>query len=134
MSGKKGYIFSPSSRFFLQVVLLGFLYYFWNRAAVAEPFAVKALEGSRRVFGNRHPETLKNMSLLGSVYMPLNRREADDLLTTSWKTACQILGPKHEDTLLYGCVLGVLRFYQDRLEEAEKLLTQAFDDDTQSVS
>jgi tetratricopeptide (TPR) repeat protein len=50
--------------------------------------------------------------------------EADDLLSECLKTA-GALGPEHEYTPLYRCLLGSLRCDQGRLEEAEEILIEA---------
>jgi len=107
---------------------LGHLYFFLQRANEAEPILVKTLAGCRQVFGARHPVTLNATHVLGSVYMQLGRQDADGLLTHAWEIARQALGNKHEDTLLYGCVLGAWRCSQYKLGEAEKLLTDALSD------
>jgi tetratricopeptide (TPR) repeat protein len=107
---------------------LGYLYLFWMQPDKNVPMMVKALEGCRRVFGNRDPNTLEAMNILGSVYMQWSVPAADSLLNESWVTARQVLGPEHEYTLLYECVLGLLRQGQGRLEEAEARLTHALKD------
>jgi tetratricopeptide (TPR) repeat protein len=107
---------------------LSYLYFLWLRPDEAEPIIVKTLEGCRQTFGDRHAVTLKAMHILGNVYMFMGRQEAESLLTESWEIARQELGGRHEDTLLYTCCLGLFRFNQGRLEEAEELLTDALSD------
>ena len=107
---------------------LGYLYFLWFRPNEVEPMLIKTLEGCRRTFGDRHTVTIRAMYVLGCVYMFMGRQEADSLLTKSLEIARHELGERHEDTLLYACGLGVLRVNQGRLQEAEKLLTNALSD------
>ena len=104
---------------------LGYLYFLWFRSKEAKSILVKALEGSRRVFGARHPLTLDVMYVLGGVSMHLGHQEADSLSTDCWEIARQELGAEHANTLKYACGLGVLRFHQNRWVEAERLLSEA---------
>ena len=107
---------------------LGYLYLFWYRLEEVEPLMVKILEDCRKVFGERDTITLEAMDILGSTYMFQFRQEAESLLRPAYEIARQELGEKHEDTLLYGCVLGALCMQEGKLGEAERLLTDALID------
>jgi len=89
---------------------LGNLYFFQRKSDKAGEILAKALEGSRHVLGNRHPDTLRNMHMLGAVYENIGRIDEAESLYIEALNACeQVLGPDHEDTIICMCCFGLLR-------------------------
>jgi tetratricopeptide (TPR) repeat protein len=75
----------------------------------ALPFAEKAFQLTKELFGERHPYTLNTMGLLSSLYMKLGR--LDEALSWSEKTyrlSSEVLGEKHPQTLSSGQNLAVI--------------------------
>jgi len=82
---------------------LGSLLQATGRLAEAEPLYRRALEGTERVLGPDHPNTLTFLENLGYLLEPTGRvAETEPLYRRALEGRERVLGPDHPDTLLSG--------------------------------
>ena len=96
------------------------------------PEAVKqlkqALDLRRRVLGPEHPDTLKSMNYLTSVYIDQQRyAEAEGLDTQILEIRRRVLGPEHPDTLASMNHLAIIYWGQGKYARSESLNSQALE-------
>jgi non-specific serine/threonine protein kinase/serine/threonine-protein kinase len=88
----------------------------------AGPFLERATERFSTIFGQRHPETLRTRSMLGSFYRIRGRlEEAEEVLATVLAAQRERLGRHHPDSLETMRRLAWLRHDQSRYEVLEEM-------------
>src|ERR1700722_8394909 len=88
----------------------------------AEKLSVLAMETSKRVLGEEHPDTLTSMDILASTYWNQGRsKEAEVLQVSVMETRKQVLGEEHPDSLMSMGNLASTYWNQGRWKEAEVL-------------
>jgi serine/threonine protein kinase len=94
--------------------------------ARAESLMVPVLAARRRVFGDRHPETLQSIGNLGVLYRRMGRPEAaEPLYREDLAAARAVLGDEHPETAVSMTNLGRLLILRGRFAEAESLLARS---------
>ncbi|KAL3450047.1 hypothetical protein BJX65DRAFT_294294 [Aspergillus insuetus] len=120
-----------------------------------EEGALREIEKNKTTVGSGHPTTLASMGALAKIYGDLGRLdEAERLLTQSalgtiyqeqgrlheaeeiylhvLKTLREALGPERTETISALCTVAILYMETNRLEQGEKLLSEALGEDSSS--
>lgn len=88
----------------------------------AAPELEQAIVLRERLYGPRHPATLRARSELGVLQFALGDMEASEsLLTEVGAAQSELLGDEHPDTLRTRTNLAQVLFYQGQLDEAEAI-------------
>ena len=94
----------------------------------AEAMHRRELEGSKKVFGPEHPDTLTSMANLASTYSNQGRwKEAEELGVQVIETRKRVLRAEHLDTLTSMNNLALIYSSQGRWKEAEELEVQVME-------
>ena len=96
-----------------------------GRYKEAEELFVQVVQTTKRVLGNKHPNTLASKANLASTYRNQGRwKEAEELEVQVVQTRKRVLGEEHPDTL--ASIVNLASTYSDqgRWKEAEELEVQ----------
>jgi len=85
---------------------------------------IEAFETSRRMLSEDHPVYLKALGSVAELY-PIMGTDMLPLYQRGLKHAQEILGPEHEQTLLFKRIVGSNQAWSFELQEAEPLLREA---------
>ncbi|KAL8777872.1 MAG: hypothetical protein Q9194_002319, partial [Teloschistes cf. exilis] len=93
-----------------------------------EELQAQAMETTKRVLGEEHPDTLTNMNNLALTYRNQGRwKEAEELQAQAMDTTKRVLGEEHPHTLTSMNNLALIYWNQGRWKEAEELQAQAME-------
>lgn len=99
-----------------------------GKYAEATPIAEQALTLAERALGREHPDTLKSVYNLASLYLAQGRYgEAEALYRRALEAQERVLGKEHPQTLLSVNNLAALYYAQGRYGEAEPLYRRALE-------
>ena len=88
----------------------------------AEKLNVEAMEMSKYLFGEEHPDTMRSILHLASTYeMQRRSEEAEKLLKIAIEIGKRSLGEEDPETLIIMVSLANTHFHREHLKEAEKL-------------
>ena len=105
---------------------LAVLYKSQGRYDKAEPLYIQALELTKRILGENHPDTATSLNNLAALYDGQGRySEAELLYIQALEIRKSFLGENHPDTAISLNNLAALYDYQGSFEEAEALYIQA---------
>jgi tetratricopeptide (TPR) repeat protein len=107
---------------------LATLYYSQGRYEDAEPLYVQALELSKRLLGENHPDVATSLNNLAGLYKSQGRYEdAEPLYVQALELSKRLLGENHPDVATSLNNLALLYESQGRYEDAEPLYVQALE-------
>ncbi len=107
---------------------LAYLYYLQGRYNQAEPLFRQALELSKRLLGENHPDVAANLDNLAELYESQGRYDqAEPLLLQALELRKRLLGEEHPDVATSLNNLAVLYGSQGRYDQAEPLYLQALE-------
>ncbi|KAF8177900.1 hypothetical protein K438DRAFT_1605615 [Mycena galopus ATCC 62051] len=107
------------SRFGLQYADI---YYYAGRSTEATKLEINALEKSREILGDDHPNTLTAMNNLANTYCSLGQfKDAEQMQLVVLEKRRKILSDKHPDTLTAMSNLADIFHSLGRFEDAEQL-------------
>jgi tetratricopeptide (TPR) repeat protein/tRNA A-37 threonylcarbamoyl transferase component Bud32 len=93
--------------------------------AAARPHLERAVEVSRRVLGEEHPDTLRSVNTLALLYQQQGQlADAEPLFAQALAVRRRVLGEEHPDTLDSTNNLAVLYKAQGQFAKAEPLLVE----------
>ncbi|KAH8800727.1 hypothetical protein F5884DRAFT_535147 [Xylogone sp. PMI_703] len=104
-------------------------WYAWRKGSLAdaEKLAVQSMEIRKKLFGQKHKDTLSSMQMAGSVYRDQGRwNEAEKLEVQVMETRKRVLGQEHPSTLTSMANLAFTWKSQSRNCEALKLMKKCF--------
>ncbi len=106
---------------------MGFLLSAMGRPDDAEPYSLEAMNNARRLYGNDHHRTLIFINNNSSLMQSLGRfDQAEALATEALERGQRVLPPGHWHLGVFHARLGLVRVAQERYEEAETPMIQAF--------
>jgi tetratricopeptide (TPR) repeat protein len=94
-----------------------------GKLSESEPYRREALDKSRRVLGEEHPDTLIDINSLGKLLQELGKlSEAEVLFREAAEKSRRVLGDEHPSTLIAIYSIGSSLVAQGKHAEAAKLL------------
>jgi non-specific serine/threonine protein kinase/serine/threonine-protein kinase len=106
---------------------LAWTYQYQGRFAEAEPIWAKLLEIRRRVMGADHPDTLTGWMMLALVRLQQGRFAVAESTSRELLTAYQKSAPDNWRRIYTEAILGASLAEERKYEEAEPILTSAYD-------
>ena len=106
---------------------LAWTYQYQRRFAEAEPIWAKLLDTRRRVMGAQHPDTLTGWMMLALVRLQQERFADAESTSRELLTAYQESAPDNWRRIYTQAILGASLVGERKYEEAEPILTSAYD-------